>query len=179
MSRKRKLIWLIVLILSAVLLYPSLPSMEPIISDTNSINVVTRDIEIKTEQARSAQDKGDTFILELESVRKQIPSNPDLESLVDELSVRIAGVGMRWTDGSPGALEQSNAEATYRTWQLSLTIQGPQSSVLPLLDSIATMDRTVTLDSVSIRAEGQQVVVSLNAKFYALLPTSSDQSGGS
>lgn len=179
MSRKRKLIWLFVFILSAVLLYPSLPSLEPIISDTNSINVVVRDTEIKTEQAQSAQDKGDAFILELESLRKQIPSNPDLESLVDELSVRITGVGMRWTDGSPGALEQSNDEATYNAWQLSLTIQGPQSSVLPLLESIATMDRTVTLDSVSVRAEGQQVIVSLNAKFYALLPTSSAQSAGS
>lgn len=178
MSRKRKLIWLVVLVLSAVLLYPSLPSLKPIISDTNGINVVIRDTEIKTEQAQSAQDKGDEFISELESLRKQIPSNPDLESLVDELSARIASVGMRWTDGSPGALEQPSEEGTYRTWQLSLTILGPSGSVPLLLESIATMNRTVTLDSMSVRAEGQQVVVSLNAKFYALVATSGDQSVG-
>lgn len=170
MNRKRKLVWLIVFALAAVLLYPSIPSMDSVVSDTKSINVTVRDLEIKTDQALAAKDEGQTFIDELASLRKKIPSNPDLESLVDELSFRITSTGMRWTDGSPGALEQSDPQSTYNTWQLSLTVQGPQSSVLPLLTSIASMDRTVTLESISVRAEGQQVVVSLSARFYALLP---------
>ena len=169
MSRTRKLIWLMICLISAVVLYPSIPSLEPIVSDINDIDMSIRETEIKIDQAQGAQDKGETFISELDSLRKQVPSNPELESLVVELSARIASVGMRWTDGSPGALEQSNEEATYRTWQLSLTIQGPPSSVPILLESIKTMERTVTIDSMSVRSEGQQVIVSLNAKFYALL----------
>jgi len=170
MSGRRKILWLLAFIVTGVLLYPSLPSLDPIISKTSSLEVQIRDTEIKIDQARAAQAEGQEFLARLETLRGRIPSDPDLEGLVNELSRRIAATGMRWTDGAPSALEQQAEGAVFRTWQISLTVAGPESGVFPLLESIAAADRTVTIDSVSVRTEGDKVVVAINARFYALLP---------
>jgi hypothetical protein len=167
-STKRKLVWAFVALIALYLVYPSIPSVESLTTNLASTQAQTIDYGIKTQQAQDALTLGGEFAANLEAYRLAVPNDPLLAPLIDDLSQAVARSGMRWTSGAPGALEQADLTGTYRTWQMSVTLQGPASSLDALLDNITQMDRLLVIDSITVRYEGPEVVVSLNTRFFAL-----------
>lgn len=168
MSTRRKLVWAFVALLALYLLYPSIPSVESLTTNLVSTKAQTIDYTIKTQEARDALTLGGEFATNLEAYRLAVPNDPLLASIIDDLSQAVSRSGMRWTSGAPGALEQSDLTGTHRTWQMSITLQGPASGLDALLDNVAQMNRLLVIDSITVRYEGPEVVVSLNTRFFAL-----------
>jgi len=167
-TRSRKILWALAVLVVGYIGYGSLPDAGEMLSGARQ-----KDAErtATLEQIRLADEAirgNELFLEDLEQMRAAIPRDPDLPTVIAALDRTVKNIGMRWTSGAPspqdaGILEDGNGQ-----WQLSMTVSGDLSRVPLLLRELRGLERLVTVDSVQIRTEGSGVTAQLSVRFFAL-----------
>lgn len=157
-----------VIVIVAVPSVLPIPSASQLSEETTSLqdtnDAIRQKIELTTTYA------GDAGFAEKQRVAAaSVPTGPDLPGLIDELDATIASAGMRWTAGAP---QKSNDAASSNVWTMTMNLEGPVSSLPVLLDRLGSLQRLVTVDSVTLqRNQGSEIAASVIVRFFALNPT--------
>lgn len=98
----------------------------------------------------------------------QLPQDAQLGTLIGQIETAVRHTGMRWVSGTPtNAVTEDGVSA--QAWGLEISVQGPETSVRPLLTALGTLDRLVIITNLNVqREEGGTVTVNLSLRFYAL-----------
>lgn len=167
MTRSRKMIWALAILVVGYIGYSSLPDAGAMLSgarDKDAARLVTLEQIALADEALADEE---AFLAELETARAAVPADPDLPAVIDALDETIRRVGMRWTSGAPSAQDTGFQETGQGEWQLSMTVSGDVRSLPLLLDALRAQSRLIAVDSVQLRNEGAGVVVQISARFFA------------
>lgn len=116
---------------------------------------------------------------ELATLRKNVPDNPSLPAVLAQLHTAASASGVELTSVGPNpvatASSSSAASSGPQSITLSMTATGSYPQMVQFFDLLATMPRTVVLDTVSINnSSANSVSASLSGRiFYADAPSGS------
>lgn len=101
---------------------------------------------------------------------KKMPSDAALSNAIDEIDSLARRYNLTWTAGAPSAVPvvDANLPSGIQAWSMGATFTGPISSMYRFLDNLETIDRVVTVESVSLQQAGGTYTGSFLLRFYAL-----------
>jgi len=110
---------------------------------------------------------------ELSALNSSVPSTPDLTDVLNQLHSLATASGLEVTSVNPalqaGAATAPPAPGALQSIQLTMVATGTYQQLTGFLTALATMPRSVVVDSLSVSTANQaQLTASLNAQiFYA------------
>ncbi len=158
----------VVVVVAAPSVLP-IPSASTFKEETAALRAENDATRQKIELTAAAQEDP-TFPGRQAVASARIPAGPDLPGLIDELDAAVTATGMQWTAGAPqNATPSSGAE---HVWTMTMNLEGPVSTLPTLLARLGTLQRLVTVDSVTLqRTQGSGVSASVVVRFYAMNAT--------
>jgi hypothetical protein len=166
-SRSRKMLWALAILVVGFIGYSSLPDAGELLSGATAKEQATAVLRDQLAVADAALTDEEAFLFELEQARVAVPRSPDLPAVIDVLEETVRRSGMRWTSGAPSG-QESSPDVSQDSWQISMTVSGTAQQVPALLDAIRGLDRLVVVDSVQVRSDGAGVIAQISARFFAL-----------
>lgn len=174
MSRSRKMLWALAILVVGYIGLSSLPSGAELLSGARETESQIDELRERIELADQAA--ADTeFANELETARTAVPVDPELPAVIDLIDGAVRAANMRWISGSPSA-----ADGEGSSWTMSLTLTGSSRDTARLLDGIRALPRLVVVDSVQVRGDRDATIL-LSLRFFAAegdpasFPASDDQ----
>jgi len=167
-SRSRKILWALAVLVVGYIGYGSLPDAGEMLSGARAKDAERDVLRGQIDMADEALADRDGFLAELESLRAAVPTEPSLPDVISDLDRVVRGSGMRWSAGAPSPRDAGLLADGTGQWQLSMTVSGEEDGLLALLDGVGRLERQVTVESVQVRNEGADLVVQLSVRFYAL-----------
>ncbi|MFM7088775.1 MAG: type 4a pilus biogenesis protein PilO [Candidatus Paceibacterota bacterium] len=169
MAKRTKLLSYLLLLtlliaLPQILPIPSAPQLRSE-SDSlrNEITSLNQQLQL-TELGRSPD-----FVARNEDAILKIPDGPDLPSLIDELQKLANTAGLEWVSGAPAKIGD---ESDVNTWFMTMIVEGSYDQVLLFNDQTPSLQRLVTIESVTLqKLQNDKVTATLSLKFYALSPS--------
>jgi Tfp pilus assembly protein PilO len=161
MSRSRKILWTLAVLVVGYIGLSSLPSGTEMLSGARDTESQIDEVRKRIARANDAAGDLDTFTSQLDVARRAVPVEPELPAVIDALDGAVRAAGMRWISGSPSA-----ADSDESNWKMSLTLTGSSRDVGRLLDNIRALDRLVVIDSVQVRGDRDATIL-LALRFFA------------
>ena len=168
MSRSRKALWFLAVLVVGYIGYGSLPDAGEMLSGARAKDAERDVLLSQVALADEAILGADTFLAELDALRTAVPVDPDLPGVIADLDRAVRASGMRWSAGAPSPLDAGLLEGGTGQWRLAMTLSGGSDDLLAFLDEVARLERLVTVESLQVRGEGADFVAQIAVRFYAL-----------
>jgi hypothetical protein len=167
MSRSRKILWALAILVVGYIGYGALPDAGEMLSGARTKDAERESLISQIGLADEAALGGEVFLRDLDAARVAVPVEPDLPELIANLDQTIKVSGMRWTSGAPSPQDAGFREGGNGEWQFSMTVSGDMERVPSLLGELRDLERLVSVDSVQVRSEGTGVTVQISLRFFA------------
>ncbi len=161
MTRSRKILWLMAILIVGYIGVSSLPSGAQMLTGARETQAEVDELRGRITRTDQATQDLDAFTRDLEAARKAVPVQPELPEVIDLLDSAVRSANMRWISGAPSA-----ADSEESTWKMSLTLTGSARDVTRLLDNISQLPRLVVIDSLQVRGDRDATVL-LSLRFFA------------
>ena len=101
---------------------------------------------------------------------KMMPSEPKLSEVISQVDSLARKYNLTWTAGAPSAMPviDPNLPSGIQAWSMGATFSGPMASMYRFIDNMDSIDRVVTIESVSLQQAGSTYTGSFLLRFYAL-----------
>lgn len=159
MSRSRKILWTLAILVVGYIGVSSLPSGAAMLSGARSTEAETDELLARIALADEAA-ADPSFDASLEEARSAVPVHPELPTIIDLLDGAVRSAGMRWISGSPSAASSEGSG-----WTMALTLTGSARDTTRLLDALHTLPRLVVVDSVQVRGDVDATIL-LSVRFF-------------
>lgn len=176
MSRSRRVLVLLVVLVAAFLAWPYLPlTNSNALGRSDGAAAVRAQVEAVRRSTRAAAEAltdVERFSSELGQARTAVPLEPSLVELIDMLDAAASAAQLEWRAGSPSPVPLSNFESSSAVppnadiWQITMSVSGTTDGVGRVLDSLRRLDRLVTVVSVSIQPGDGVVNGELVLRYY-------------
>lgn len=176
MTRSRKMLWALAVMVVGYVGYSSMPSGAELLSGARDTEAKIAEVRSRLDVADAAARDKENFTENLETARLAVPVDPSLPDVIDAIDASARTAGLSWLSGSPSA-----AEGDGQTWRLSLTLAGDSRNVPKFVEAIAGLPRLLVIDSLQVRGD-RDATIQVALRFFATPgdPDSypSDQSAG-
>ena len=158
---------------AVVVVLATAPSWAPIESSGSLKQNASNDKEQAATLNKQA-DEASTVASDTELFSKRfgvmmaaIPDGPDLPGVIDQVGNTAQTAGLEWTTATPS---RTTAEGTaFQTWSMNITLTGDQSKLNRFFNDLRTLDRYVTVESVTFQRITDSIVsVVATLHFYSL-----------
>jgi len=104
------------------------------------------------------------------AAREKMPSDPELSEVIAQINKLARDSKLTWTAGAPSAspITDPNLPATIRAWSMGTTFTGSITGMYRFLDKLNTLDRVVTVETLSLQQSSGVYTASAVLRFYAL-----------
>ena len=144
--------------------FGSLPSASDISGSASGDRTAALTFSQQASAAEAAVNDSAAFGSNLAKARTAVPPTPDLGLVITQLEQLTTAAGMSWMSGSlaRGVGGQDG------TWGLDMKVSGSPERLLALLDSIQSMPRLMTIDTMNMQApDGIDATTALSLRFYS------------
>lgn len=167
MSRNRKLFWLALSIVAAVIAVTSfggLPSASDLVSGADSKKQQAAALNSKSAQALEASNNPAEFANELASARAAVPPVPELAQLISQVQTQAQAAGVTWTSGSP----RRSMSGDTPSWGMEMVVTGSVQQVVDLINRLRSLPRLIVVESVALQQSGDELPqATLSISFFA------------
>lgn len=100
----------------------------------------------------------------------RMPSEPQLAAVIDQVDRLARDNKLNWTAGAPAPspITDASLPGSIRAWSMGATFTGPVSGIYAFLDKLDTLERVVTIETVSMQQSGGVYTASAVLRFYAM-----------
>jgi Tfp pilus assembly protein PilO len=104
------------------------------------------------------------------AAREKMPSDPELSEVIAQIDKLARDSKLTWTAGAPSAspITDPNLPATIRAWSMGTSFTGSITGMYRFLDKLNTLDRVVTVETLSLQQSSGVYTASAVLRFYAL-----------
>ena len=104
------------------------------------------------------------------AARKNMPSDPELSEVIAQIDKLARDSKLTWTAGAPSAaaVTDPNLPNTIRAWSMGTTFTGSITGMYRFLDKLNTIERVVTVETLSLQQSSGVYTASAVLRFYAL-----------
>ena len=104
------------------------------------------------------------------AARRNMPSEPELSEVIAQIDKLARDSKLTWTAGAPSAapVTDPNLPTTIRAWSMGTTFSGSITGMYRFLDKIDTLERVVTIETLSLQQSSGVYTASAVLRFYAL-----------
>lgn len=138
---------------------------------TEAAEVQNRELELRVDRLKAAQDGAPARMAELAELRRAVPDEPELAQFILDANQAASDAGVDFLSISPG-VPAAGVGALPPVISLSITVTGPYFSVLDYLERVADLPRIVVIDALTLNPGAaqsglQELSVSINGRMFA------------
>jgi len=144
--------------------------LKPVRDEVTRINQQVEMIRKQAIQGQAVLANPAITDAENAAARKNMPSDPELSEVIAQIDKLARDSKLTWTAGAPSAapITDPNLPATIRAWSMGTTFTGSITGIYRFLDKLNTVERVVTVETLSLQQSSGVYTASAVLRFYAL-----------
>jgi len=161
---------LAIVLLVVVTLDFSSSRLQPVRDEVTRTNQQVEMIRKQSLQGQAVLANPAVTDAENSAARKKMPSDPELSNVIAQVDKLARDNKLFWTAGAPSAtpITDPNLPPSIRAWSMGATFTGSVTGMYRFLDKLDTLDRVVTVETLSLQQSSGVYTASAVLRFYAL-----------
>ena len=161
---------LAIILLIVVTLEFSSSKLKPV---RDEVSRTTQQVEMIRKQALQGQAvlaNPEVTDAESKSALEKMPSEPELAEVIAQVDRLARESNLTWTAGAPAPapVTDSTLPTTIRAWSMGVTFTGSVSGLYKFIDNLDSINRVVTMETLSMQQSGGVYTATAVLRFYAM-----------